>query len=204
MSSTKVTSPASTCCFNSITRGCHRPHLPQFGPYNLKTIERLKTINQSHHVFLKFSAKYGISRSTTSVSSNIRPKASSSSSDSSSSPWKKWLLGVLFTVILPAVGHKGGLLLGLKGKIDQAIETVEHVTEVVEEIAEEAEKIVEEVEEKLPGDSKLKEALESFDDLAKTAVKEAKKAEDLVHKVKAVEEEIEDALLKAGKDQAKK
>ncbi|XP_011097529.1 uncharacterized protein LOC105176430 [Sesamum indicum] len=203
MSSTKITSPASPCCFNSIVRGCHRPHLPQFGPYNLKTIQRLKKIDQSHHVFLKFSEKYGISR-TTSVSSNIQPKASSSSSDSSSSPWKKWLLGVLFTVILPAVGHKGGLLLGLKGKIDQAIETVEHVTEVVEEIAEEAEKIVEEVEEKLPGDSKLKEALESFDDLAKMAVKEAKKAEDLVHKVKDVEEEIEDALLKAGKDEAKK
>ncbi|KAK4430545.1 hypothetical protein Salat_1355200 [Sesamum alatum] len=200
MSSTKITS----CYFNSIGRVCHRHHLPHFGPYNLKEIQHLKKSDQSHHVFLKFSTKYGISR-TTSLSGNIQPKASSSSSsDSSSSPWKKWLLGVLFTVILPAAGHKGGLLLGLKGKIDQAIETVEHVTEVVEEIAEEADKIVEEVEEKLPGDSKLKEALESFDNLAKMAVKEAKKAEDIVHKVKDVEQEIEEALLKAGNDQAKK
>lgn len=57
------------------------------------------------------------------------------------------------------------------------------MTEMVEEIAEEAEKIVEEVEEKLPGDSKLKKALESFDDLTKMAVKEARKAEDIIHKV---------------------
>lgn len=58
------------------------------------------------------------------------------------------------------------------------------MTEMVEEIAEEAEKIVEEVEEKLPGDSKLKEALESFDHLAKMAINEAKKAEDVIHKVR--------------------
>lgn len=57
------------------------------------------------------------------------------------------------------------------------------MTEMVEEIAEEAEKIVEEVEEKLPGDSNLKKALESFDDLTKMAVKEARKAEDIIHKV---------------------
>ncbi|KAG6401170.1 hypothetical protein SASPL_138016 [Salvia splendens] len=114
---------------------------------------------------------------------------------------KKWLWGVLLTVILPAAGHKGGLLIGLKGKIDQAINTVEHVTEMVEEMAEEAEKIVEEVEEKLPGDSKLKKALESFENLAKVAVKEAKKAEDIIHKVKDVEEEIEGVLMKGGKNQ---
>ncbi|KAI3462098.1 hypothetical protein Pfo_018761 [Paulownia fortunei] len=201
--STKITSSSSNCYLNCNGRGFHKVHLPHSGPYNhLPTIKRLKEIDQSH-LFLKISTKYGISR-TKSLSGNIQPKASSSSPNPSSSSWKKWLLGILFTLILPAAGHKGGLLLGLKGKIDQVIETVENVTEVVEEIAEEAEKIMEEVEEKLPNDSKLKEALESFDDLAKMAVKEAKKAEDLVHKVKDVEEEIEGTLLNAGKDEAKK
>lgn len=55
--------------------------------------------------------------------------------------------------------------------------------EVVEEVAEQAEKILQEVEEKLPDDSKLKEGLESFDSLAKKAVNEAKRAEDVVNKV---------------------
>lgn len=63
------------------------------------------------------------------------------------------------------------------------MEVVEEVAEVVEEVAEQAEKLVEEVEEKLPDDSKLREALESFDALAKKAANEAKKAEDVVHKV---------------------
>lgn len=57
------------------------------------------------------------------------------------------------------------------------------MAEVVEEVAEEAEKIAEEVEEKLPGDSKLKESLQSLDALAKRAVNEANKAEDAIHKV---------------------
>ncbi|KAG6397511.1 hypothetical protein SASPL_143679 [Salvia splendens] len=116
----------------------------------------------------------------------------------------KWVIGLLVTVILPAVGYKGGLFALLKSKIDKAVEVVEEVAEVVEEVAEQAEKIMEEVEEKLPDDSKLREALESFDALAKKAANEAKKAEDVVHKVKLVEEELEASLIKAGKDQANK
>ncbi|KAL0449392.1 UNVERIFIED_CONTAM: hypothetical protein Slati_1495600 [Sesamum latifolium] len=131
--------------------------------------------------FLAFRPKYGISTAIP-KSGNFRIKASALPNNPPSS-WQKWLLGLLLTVILPALGYKGGLFLNLKSKIDKAIETVEHVTEMVEEVAEEAEKIVEEVEEKLPGDSQIKEALDSLDDLAKKAVLEAKKAEDVVHKV---------------------
>ncbi|XP_042016048.1 uncharacterized protein LOC121764020 [Salvia splendens] len=170
---------------------------------NFPPIKLLKKSDELPPLSLNLNTKYQIlslrPRASSSSSSSSSPSPSSSSS--SSSPWKKWLWGVLLTVILPAAGHKGGLLIGLKGKIDQAINTVEHVTEMVEEMAEEAEKIVEEVEEKLPGDSKLKKALESFENLAKVAVKEAKKAEDIIHKVKDVEEEIEGVLMKGGKNQ---
>ncbi|KAK4417110.1 hypothetical protein Salat_2536500 [Sesamum alatum] len=152
--------------------------------------------------FLKFRPKYGISTAIPN-SGSFKIKASASPNNPFSS-WQKWLLGLLLTVILPALGYKGGLFLNLKSKIDNAIETVEHVTEVVEEVAEEAEKIVEEVEEKLPGDSQIKEALESLDDLARKAVLEAKKAEDVVHKVKDAEEEIEEAMVKTGKVKANK
>lgn len=69
------------------------------------------------------------------------------------------------------------------GKINAAVKTVETVTEMVEEVAEEVEKVAEEVEEKLPQESKLKEALESVDNLAKKVVKESNQAEELVHKV---------------------
>ncbi|KAL3818936.1 hypothetical protein ACJIZ3_004841 [Penstemon smallii] len=190
-----------TSSFNDRIR--NNQHFIQSQPFNLSTIKinPSKKIDQSLR-FLKFNAKYGLYM-TISMSSSIQPKASASPNNPSSS-WKKWLIGILLTVILPAIGHKGGLWVGLKGKIDKAIGTVEHVTELVEEMAEEAEKIVEEVEEKLPGDSKIKEALESLDDLAKKAVVESKKAEDLIHKVRDAEDQIEVTLIKDAKDQVKK
>lgn len=75
------------------------------------------------------------------------------------------------------------MILCLKGNVDKAIETVETMSEIVEEVAEEVEKIAEEVEKKLPGDSKLKESLDSIENLAQGAVKYANQAQDLIHKV---------------------
>ncbi|XP_057786579.1 uncharacterized protein LOC131004026 [Salvia miltiorrhiza] len=200
MSINTITSSASRSCNSYFNNGA------TFHKINtLSHIKLLKKSDELPPLSFNFNTKYEISRVTPiSASSPSSSSSSSSPSPSSSSPWKKWLWGLLLTVILPAAGHKGGLLIGLKGKIDQAIETVEHVAEVVEEMAEEAEKIVEEVEEKLPGDSKIKKTLESFENLAKIAVKEAKRAEDIIHKVKDVEEEIEGVLMKGGKDEDEK
>uniref|UniRef100_M1D999 Uncharacterized protein n=2 Tax=Solanum tuberosum TaxID=4113 RepID=M1D999_SOLTU len=64
------------------------------------------------------------------------------------------------------------------------------MSEIVEEVAEEVEKIVEEVENKLPGDSKLKESLDSIENLAQGAVKYAHQAQDLIHKIEDAEKEI--------------
>ncbi|KAL1540798.1 hypothetical protein AAHA92_25097 [Salvia divinorum] len=196
MSINTITSSGSRGCCSYFNNGttCHRIN-------NFPPIKLLKKSDELPPLSFNFNTKYEILRLRLRASSS---SSSSSPSPSSSSPWKKWFWGVLLTVILPAAGHKGGLLIGLKGKIDQAIETVEHVTEMVEEMAEEAEKIVEEVQEKLPGDSKIKKALESFENLAKVAVKEAKRAEDIIHKVKDVEEEIEGVLMKGGKNQDEK
>ncbi|XP_047956350.1 uncharacterized protein LOC125202072 isoform X2 [Salvia hispanica] len=202
MSINTITNSGSRDCCSYFNNGTTCLRINNFPPIKL-----LKKSDELPPLSINFNTKYQSLRIVP-ISGSLRPQASSSSSSSSSSPspsssspWKKWLWGVLLTVILPAAGHKGGLLIGLKGKIDQALETVEHVTEMVEEMAEEAEKIVEEVEEKLPGDSKIKKALDSFENLAKVAVKEAKRAEDIIHKVKDVEEEIEGVLMKGGKNQ---
>ncbi|XP_073050743.1 uncharacterized protein [Primulina eburnea] len=186
---------------NLHVKDCSNLHLPCLRPRSLSQGHCRTCIDQSQ-LFLKFNSKYGISTAIT-ISRNFVPRASSSP-DPSTSPWKKWLLGILLTVILPAVGYQGGIFVGLKARIDKAIEKVEQLTEVVEEIAEETDKIVEEVEAKLPGDSKLKQTLDKFDNLAKKAVDEAKQAEDIIHKVRDVEEEVEEALLKASKDEIKK
>ncbi|XP_022869621.1 uncharacterized protein LOC111389010 isoform X1 [Olea europaea var. sylvestris] len=203
---TKVTGSPSICLFSSRGKNCQYLHFPYSGSFNLPMVKGQCKIKNPNH-FFKFGAKYGIYNHRCVQRRNFQLKASASGDHSPSSSWKKWLLGLLLTVILPAVGHKGGLFAGLKSKIDAAVKTVETVTEIVEEVAEEVEKVVEEVEEKLPQDSKLKEALESVENLAKKAVKEAKQAEELVHKVQSVEETIEGtiegALMKANTDETK-
>ncbi|KAL2504529.1 hypothetical protein Adt_20150 [Abeliophyllum distichum] len=181
---TKLSGSPSICYFSSYGRNCQYLLFPASCSFNLPLIRGQCKIKNPNNVF-QFGSKYGIYKR-----SKFQLKASASGG-SPSSPWKKWLLGLLLTVILPALGHKGGLFLALKSKIIAAVKTVETVTEMVEEVAEEVEKVAEEVEEKLPQDSKLKEALDSVDKLAKKAVKEAKHAEELVHKVQDVEETIE-------------
>lgn len=68
----------------------------------------------------------------------------------------------------------------------QAVETVENMSEIVEEVAEKVDKITEEIEEKLPGDSKLKESLDSIENLAEGAVKYANEAQDIIQKVSLI------------------
>nr|XP_010321483.1 uncharacterized protein LOC101258372 [Solanum lycopersicum] len=132
--------------------------------------------------FLISNAKIGIfivrCNSANSIGSDASPPGNSSSLG-----WKKWLLGFLLPMLLPAFKNKVSPLQLLKSNVDKAIETVETMSEIVEEVAEEVEKIAEEVEKKLPGDSKLKESLDSIENLAQGAVKYANQAQDLIHKV---------------------
>ncbi|KAK4353921.1 hypothetical protein RND71_026115 [Anisodus tanguticus] len=114
---------------------------------------------------------------------------------SPSSGWKKWLLGLLLPILLPSFKNKVSPLQLLKSNVHKAVETVETMTEIVEEVAEEIDKIAEEIEKKLPGDSKLKESLDSIENLAEGAVKYANQAQDIIHKIEDVEKEIEDTLM---------
>ncbi|XP_059318072.1 uncharacterized protein LOC132068486 isoform X3 [Lycium ferocissimum] len=108
----------------------------------------------------------------------------------------KWLLGFLLPVLLPSFKNKLSALQLLKSNVDKAVATVETMTEIVEEVAEEIDNIAEEVEKKLPGDSQLKKSLDSIENLAEGAVKYANQAQDIIHKVKDIEKEVEDTLMK--------
>ncbi|XP_059624220.1 uncharacterized protein LOC132267160 [Cornus florida] len=117
--------------------------------------------------------------------------------------WKKWMVGIMLSIILPTYRHKGGPLLILKSRVDRAVETVESLTEIVEDVAEGVEKVADEIGDKLPEDTKLREAVDSIEKLAREAVKEADLAQDLINKVQDAEKVLEGALMEPKKDQAK-
>lgn len=63
------------------------------------------------------------------------------------------------------------------------VEEVEKVAEVVERVATVAEKVSEEVADELPDNTKLKERVLLAEHVFKVAAKDAKLAEDFIHKV---------------------
>ncbi|KAG5607288.1 hypothetical protein H5410_028780 [Solanum commersonii] len=156
--------------------------------YSRRSYVHFNKINKPLN-FLISNAKIGIfivrCNSANSNGSDASPPGNSPSFG-----WKKWLLGFLLPLLLPALKNKVSPSQLLKSNVDKAIETVETMSEIVEEVAEEVEKIAEEVETKLPGDSKLKESLDSIENLAQGAVKYAHQAQDLIHKIEDVEKEI--------------
>ncbi|XP_059318071.1 uncharacterized protein LOC132068486 isoform X2 [Lycium ferocissimum] len=161
----------------------------QIGKSHLYTKNFNKPLN-----FVNFNAKDGIFI--------IRCNAANSTGSQAPPPGKspffgwKWLLGFLLPVLLPSFKNKLSALQLLKSNVDKAVATVETMTEIVEEVAEEIDNIAEEVEKKLPGDSQLKKSLDSIENLAEGAVKYANQAQDIIHKVKDIEKEVEDTLMK--------
>ncbi|KAF5197702.1 hypothetical protein FRX31_012712 [Thalictrum thalictroides] len=124
------------------------------------------------------------------------------SSGSNLPEWSNWLWGALLTILLPFMKNKFGPLQQLKNELDTAIHTAEMVTEMVEEVAEKVDEVADEIAEKLPDDMKLKDAIKRVESLAQEAVKDAKQAETVIHKVEEAEKQLEDAALKSVKDQA--
>ncbi|MCD7453470.1 hypothetical protein HAX54_021011 [Datura stramonium] len=191
--STKITysDPFHNFSFNQIdlfqkSRTPYSRHL-QIGKSNLHLIKKInKPLN-----FINSNAKIGIFI----VRCNSTGSEASPPGKSPSFGWKKWLLGFLLPLFLPAFKNKVSLLQLLRSNVDKAVETVETMTEIVEEVAEEVEKIAEEVEKKLPGDSKLKESLDSIENLAQGAVKYANQAQDLIREIEEVEKEMEDTVI---------
>ncbi|KAL3524855.1 hypothetical protein ACH5RR_013227 [Cinchona calisaya] len=150
-------------------------------------------------------AKYGVSKVMCSSGTGSVHQESDAPTPqkSDTSPWKKWTIGIVLSILLPSFGHKMGPLLLLKSKVDTAIEKVEEVTEIVDEVAEATEELAEMVEEKLPENSKIKKDVDILKNLSEKAVDKAKQAEKLVHQIEDVEDKLIDSLTEAANSAAK-
>ncbi|KAL5705431.1 hypothetical protein ACHQM5_023734 [Ranunculus cassubicifolius] len=116
----------------------------------------------------------------------------------SPSEWQNWLYGLLLSFILPLMKNKFARpLLLLKNQLDTAMQSAEMVTERVEEVAEKMEDFAEKIAEKLPDDVELKNQMKRMESITQEAVKDAKAAEELIHKEEDTEKKLEEAL-KAG------
>ncbi|GLT56749.1 hypothetical protein SLA2020_297690 [Shorea laevis] len=120
-------------------------------------------------------------------------------------PWKKWMVAIIFSLILPCFKYrsKWGPLLALKSQVDETIETVDLAREVVEEVADQVEKVSDEAADKLPDNTMLKEAVESVENLAEETATEAGQAEELIDKVEEMEKEAERTIIGPDLPQAK-
>ncbi|PRQ21346.1 hypothetical protein RchiOBHm_Chr7g0238201 [Rosa chinensis] len=142
------------------------------------------------------------------VVNSVDPGTPPLPSEPSGGSWKMWLLGVLFSVIIPLTKNKWYPLLKLKGKLYYIhnviiIDRVETVTDAAEEVAELVEKVSEEVEEvaddignHLP-EGKLRHAAMRVEELADKTGKAAAMADDIIEKVEEVEKEVDSITDKA-------
>ncbi|XP_027178734.1 uncharacterized protein LOC113777745 [Coffea eugenioides] len=194
-------STLNVCGHNSITRYFH---IPKSSSSSYFFSLRKHSFEQTKLKFCNLSAKYGVKRVMCSSSTDHQEPKAPTPQKSDMPDWKKWTVGIVFSIILPAVGHKMGPLMLLKSKVDMVIEKVDEVTEVVEDIAEAAVDVVETVEEKLPEDSKLRDEVHMIKDLAEKAVDKAKQADELLDQIKDVEDKFMESLNGPERNEAEK
>ncbi|KAK9048654.1 hypothetical protein SSX86_032380 [Deinandra increscens subsp. villosa] len=101
---------------------------------------------------------------------------------SSSGSWKNWVIGILMTFIVPAFTTKGGPIKLLMLKVDQIVDTAEHITDVVEAVADKVDKVVEELGDNLPEGSEIKKTLDFIENIAEKVEKDAHTAGDFIDK----------------------
>ncbi|KAB2628867.1 hypothetical protein D8674_033662 [Pyrus ussuriensis x Pyrus communis] len=107
-------------------------------------------------------------------------------SDPSGTDWKLWLVGMLFTVVIPFWKNKWWPLLKFKERFSTALDTVEDVAEMVEKVAGEVEK-VEEVEKEVDyiieqANQKIKEENDTENQTAK--IKDASEIKTKIAEIK--------------------
>ncbi|MCL7044678.1 hypothetical protein MKW94_010830 [Papaver nudicaule] len=105
--------------------------------------------------------------------------------------WTRWILGAMLTLILPFWKAKWQKLLQLEAEVEMAVEVVEHVAETVEKVAVVTEKLSMEMANKIPGDGKLKKAVLMVERVSEEAEKDARLAEDILHKVDDLKQDVE-------------
>ncbi|OVA09278.1 hypothetical protein BVC80_8359g6 [Macleaya cordata] len=105
--------------------------------------------------------------------------------------WTRWIFGAILTLVLPFWKEKLNKLLKLEEEVEMVAEVVENVAETVERVAVVTEKLSSEVADKIPGDGKLKKAALLIERASTEATKDARIAEDIIHKVEELKQDVE-------------
>nr|CAD1838127.1 unnamed protein product [Ananas comosus var. bracteatus] len=120
-----------------------------------------------------------------------KPTLPSTPQKSPFSTWAKWAIGLITTILLPFGNKK---LLQIENEVEMIENVVENAAVVVEKVANMTEKVSSEVAERLPEDGKLKDAVVFVEHASKEVAEEAHLAQDIIHKVDELEEEVKTLL----------
>ncbi|KAI3806727.1 hypothetical protein L1987_22641 [Smallanthus sonchifolius] len=127
---------------------------------------------------------------------NVEPAATPPPPPSGSpGSWKNWAIGILMTFIVPFFTTKGGPIKLLMQRVDQIVDTAEHISDVVEAVADKVDKVVEELGDDLPEGSELKKTLDFIENVAERVEKDAQTAGDFIDKVQEMEDKIEEIMV---------
>ncbi|KAL3845460.1 hypothetical protein ACJIZ3_002863 [Penstemon smallii] len=137
--------------------------------------------------------KHNTYRRNFSIYNSVQPGAPLPSPPPSSSSWR-WILGIVFTVVLPVVTNKWGPLSQFKNEVDTAVETIEEIVEVVEKVAEVVDEVAESISDNIPTGGKLKRVVELVEGVAEETAKDAHTVGDVIDKFQKVEDNVEDIV----------
>ncbi|XP_030539304.1 uncharacterized protein LOC115747322 [Rhodamnia argentea] len=109
-------------------------------------------------------------------------------------PWVRWVMGSMLSLLIPYWKLKWDKLQQIEGEAEEVIEDAEIVAEVVEQVATVAEKVSAQVADKLPDDSKLKEAALFVEHVSEATAHDAHLTENFIHKVDELKQEVETVI----------
>ncbi|KAK7385340.1 hypothetical protein VNO78_31056 [Psophocarpus tetragonolobus] len=113
---------------------------------------------------------------------------------SSPGSWKLWILGSIFTILLPFITRgKWGPLLQLKEKVETTIDEAQRVVDIIEDVAETVDKVAEETVKNLPP-GKLRDAVAFVEKVAENIDKHAERAEDALEQVENMGDQLESIM----------
>ncbi|CAK9182390.1 unnamed protein product [Ilex paraguariensis] len=136
------------------------------------------------------------------VYADVSPAAPVPSGPPPANSWKKWIIGIILTVVLPFVARKWKLLLRLKQGFEMVAHTAEEVAEVVEKVAQQVDDVAENVADHLP-DGALKKAVTVVENVAEKTARNAHYADKIIEKVDEVVEKKLDSMIEAGANRGK-
>ncbi|CAM0957081.1 unnamed protein product [Alopecurus aequalis] len=104
--------------------------------------------------------------------------------------WARLAIGSVVAVTAPFVHFKWASFLRIQSEVDMVKDMAETAAEVVEDVAGVAEKVSAELAGQLPEDGRLRHAAVLVEHASKEVAEEARLAQDIIHKVDEIEEEV--------------